>query len=312
MKKFIFTFISLFLFISPVYANNVYYVSNVTDALNSMVDIYKDGKEIGDYSLIPINDSVNMTEIFNSILDKYASPLDKRIYKYDEYATIHKEKFYASLSDNIITVNNYNKVITDKEKKEAEKLADKFIDKYKDLDDYNKIYTIYAYLSHTVKYPNNDAYYNYVDAYISIFDTLITKIGDCVGMSIAFQYLAENMGIESYIVDHVESINPETREYISSHSYNIVKLDGNWYIVDVHQNDDLSGLLIGMKDSYSSDNYNDISISLIDYNRPDKKPEIDYNLSVIKEEKIINNEWLVFALILIIITLIICISVKRK
>ena len=57
----------------------------------------------------------------------------------------------------------------------------------------------------------------------------------------------DKMGIESYIVDNLTVTNASSGDYSSSHTYNIVKLDGKFYTIDIG-----SRFLTGVSGLYDS------------------------------------------------------------
>lgn len=84
--------------------------------------------------------------------------------------------------------------------------------------DYEKIRKIFLYLSDAgIRYSKDD------DINFSAYSVLKNKCGTCEGLSLAFYRLALACGIESRIV-----VN-QTLE----HMWNIVRLDGKWYYLDI-------------------------------------------------------------------------------
>lgn len=102
---------------------------------------------------------------------------------------------------------------------EVEKAADKIIEGITgDMTDYDKLKYLHDYL---IKSCDSDTTDEFAD---SIYGALIRKKAHCEGYSKAFSYLCNRIGVENTIVTGM------TTDY---HMWNMVKLDGNWYHVDV-------------------------------------------------------------------------------
>ena len=154
-----------------------------------------------------------------------------------------------------------------------------------------------------------------------IIHDLINNKTVCIGSATAFSYLMDKLGIESYIVDHIASYDAKNRIYYSSHTYNVVKLDGKYYIVDIKYNNDLSGLLISNQ-NYKDEKYNyNILISDEDYPREDfdytfNENDINNLENEVKEETKLESDesiyYIILVLILLVIGLIIFIFTRRK
>ncbi|MBQ5318384.1 MAG: hypothetical protein J6K17_04765 [Oscillospiraceae bacterium] len=101
----------------------------------------------------------------------------------------------------------------------AEKAAKKIIDSLDpDMDDYEKLKYFHDYL---ILNCETDKSYAFSD---TVYGALVENKALCEGYSKAFAYLCNLAGIENTIV---------TGETYVPHMWNMVKLDGNWYHVDV-------------------------------------------------------------------------------
>lgn len=101
----------------------------------------------------------------------------------------------------------------------AEKAAKEIVSQLTpDMDDYEKLKFFHDYL---VLNCETDRNYAFAD---TIYGALVEKKALCEGYSKAFAYLCNLAGIENAIV---------TGETYVAHMWNIVKLGGNWYHVDV-------------------------------------------------------------------------------
>ncbi len=112
-----------------------------------------------------------------------------------------------------------------------------------DGSDYQKILAAYIYITKTTTYLTDNGFYNdLLASNTSIYDVFINRKSVCIGYSIAFSYLMDKMGIESYIVDDLQSVDVNKQLYYSSHTYNIVKLEGKFYRIDLTRNQFLKGM----------------------------------------------------------------------
>ncbi len=87
-----------------------------------------------------------------------------------------------------------------------------------DMDDYEKVKFFHDYL---VLNCENDTKYPFAD---TVYGALVENKAHCEGYSKAFSYLCNLAGIENTIV---------TGETYVDHMWNMVKIGGNWYHVDV-------------------------------------------------------------------------------
>lgn len=92
--------------------------------------------------------------------------------------------------------------------------------------DYDKIYAAHEYLRSRVNYNDNGSY-----MVQTAYGALINKEAVCEGYAKAYKLLLNAMGIECDVV-----INAE-------HAWNVVKLEGKWYLVDVTNDDTNNGLM---------------------------------------------------------------------
>ena len=87
--------------------------------------------------------------------------------------------------------------------------------------DYAKAKGVYEYLiDHTI--------YDLAYRDQSLYSVLIQGRGVCAGYAAATQYLLNNLGIEAFCISGTAG-NDGKRE---SHSWNMAKLDGEWYLID--------------------------------------------------------------------------------
>lgn len=102
-----------------------------------------------------------------------------------------------------------------------------------DMDDYDKLKFFHDYL---VKNCENDTESPYSD---TIYGTLVQKKALCEGYAKTFSYLCNLAGIENTIVTGLTQV---------PHMWNMVKLGGNWYHVDVTWDDSEDALHVEYPD----------------------------------------------------------------
>ena len=320
LKKYLLLLMMLIPTVCFAHEKTIINVNNTDEALKKIDEIYND-LDIGYYSINFEPNTVDINKVTEYYQKKYVTDISINTYKYEDYAYYQPIRFLPIISDNSISINNMNRKITKEEVEQLDKFTDKFIKLFADKTDYEKIYMAYVYISRNAVYQNEGAFEKLVDGYTSAYDVLINHKTVCIGSATAFSYLMDKLGIESYIVDHIESYDAKNRVYYSSHTYNVVKLDDKYYIVDIKYNNDLSGLLISSQ-NYKDEKYNyDIVINEEDYPREDfdytfNEDDINHLEDEVKDEtKLESNEsiyYIVLVLILIIIGLIIFIFTRRK
>lgn len=96
--------------------------------------------------------------------------------------------------------------------------------------DYEKIKIVHDYLVDTIEYDSTVS----KDNIYNIYGALVSKVCVCEGYAKAFQYLMNEIGIENTIVIGTGTNSNGKTE---NHAWNYVKLNGNWYAVDVTWDD---------------------------------------------------------------------------
>lgn len=96
--------------------------------------------------------------------------------------------------------------------------------------DYDKIKIIHDYLIDTIEYEGTLQKKHIYD----IYGALINKTCVCEGYAKAFQYLMNEIGIENTIVI---GTGTNSKNQTENHAWNYVKLNGQWYAVDVTWDD---------------------------------------------------------------------------
>lgn len=320
MKKYLLLLLLLFPFPCFAYEQININVKDTAEAIEKIDEIYNN-LDIGYYSISFEENSVDINKVNEYYKEKYITDISINTYKYEDYAYYQPIRFLPIINGNSISIDNMNRKTNREEIDALNKFTDKFIKLFDGKTDYEKIYMAYAYISRNAVYQSDGAFERLIDGYTSAYDVLINHKTVCIGSSTAFSYLMDRLGIESYIVDHIENYSESNHTYYSSHTYNVVKLDGKYYIIDIKYNGDLSGLLIGNQ-NYKDEKYNfGITISDESYERP----EFDYEFNesdisnigkeVKEEQKLESNEsiyYIVLVLILSVIGLIIFIFTKKR
>jgi hypothetical protein len=124
----------------------------------------------------------------------------------------------------------YSKEDVDKYQSEIEQERDKILATVKGKSNYEKLRIVHDYLIDTVEYDSTISKSNIYN----IYGALVNKECVCEGYAKAYQYIMNEIGIENVIVIGTgTNSNNETE----SHAWNYVKLEGNWYAVDVTWDD---------------------------------------------------------------------------
>lgn len=302
------------------------YITSTDEMIRYIKNIYT-GKLLGEYHLVYSKYSkIDFNKVTKYIKDNYISEIDKNMYTYLEYETYHPMKFIPIYDENEMIISSYNLKITNEEKQNVEDFTKQFVNVFKEKSDIDKILGVYTYLTNTVEYVK-DENSNMLEAYVSTYDTLITRKSDCIGLSTTFSYLMESLGIKSYIVDHVNIKDTIHQEYNTLHTYNIVKLDDKWYIVDLTEKSLLKG-----KDSnlYNESDleYMDITLNEESFKLKSIDYKLDYSLfnevidrinkkqSQENNEILVNNDTIIYyivtLLILVVLALIIVLFTRKK
>lgn len=103
--------------------------------------------------------------------------------------------------------------------RESEAVADSILEGIDEkMSEYEKLKYIHDYLVKNCSSDAEDEYSN------TIYGTLVRKKALCEGYSKTFSYLCNRLGIENMIITGQTSV---------PHMWNMVKVDGNWYHIDV-------------------------------------------------------------------------------
>ncbi len=159
--------------------------------------------------------------------------------------------------ENTDFAKSYVYAVTDEQRAEEERVVQNFIKKNikADMNDFEKEMAVARYIQKKCKYDyatyRGDAKKNKL-SYCS-YNVLINGKAVCQGYAEAFQELCESAGLSTRIVSN------------SNHAWNLVKLDGQWYHVDITWADDDSKGHKGLAKGYI--NLTDDQVSKIESHR---------------------------------------------
>lgn len=117
-----------------------------------------------------------------------------------------------------------------------------------DMSDTDKVLAINSYLCDSISYDDKAAEQSltktgtFTDS-ATVYGALVSHKGVCTAYAGTFQLLAKAMGLESIVVTGTLSGS-------QNHMWNKVKIDGNWYVVDVTSNDglDMKNVILNVSD----------------------------------------------------------------
>lgn len=124
----------------------------------------------------------------------------------------------------------YSKEDIIKHETEIQKIKNQIVEQVKGKTDYQKIKMIHDYLVDTIEYESDLSKNNIYD----IYGALINKRCVCEGYAKALQYLMNEIGIENTIII---GTGTNSKNETENHAWNYIKLEGEWYAVDVTWDD---------------------------------------------------------------------------
>lgn len=227
------------------------------------------------------NETIDWNAVENYVLTKYGVTNYKtNYYSYSVKGEWEPIRYglpdKSNISSGTVEVDMWRLRITGDELKVTEAFVNKLLPLLQgDGSDYQKILASYQYLKQYTTYLVDDGFSNGVASNTSIYDAFIERQTTCIGYSIAFSYLMDRLGIESYIVDQITTNDAANESFASVHTYNVVKLDGKFYKLDLTG----GAFLKGLSSSTLSDTKLPISTSA--YNTSGKKTTWSFNTSTI-------------------------------
>ena len=124
----------------------------------------------------------------------------------------------------------YSKEDVENFENQIEQVKNQILSSIEGKNNYEKIKTIHNYLIDTIDYDDTITQNHIYD----IYGALIYKKCVCEGYAKTFQYFMNEIGIENTIVI---GTGTNSRKETENHAWNYVKLDGEWYAVDVTWDD---------------------------------------------------------------------------
>ncbi len=235
-------------------------VHNTQELKNSIDNIYNN-KKFGEFHFVfAENESVNVAEAYNYYASKYGlDDVNRNYYRYSLKGEQEPIRFKFT-NDDLAVDQQFGEFILDtyhvtsmyaplRITTEQKNYTEQFVNKLVPIltagasSDAEKVWRAAKYIHDTTQYHDLTTHQILVEGQTSIYNAFIERKSVCIGFSIAFSYLMDKMGIESYIVD-MNSVNNGT--YTSTHTYNIVKINGKMYQVDVTSGSNISGISGGL------------------------------------------------------------------
>lgn len=170
----------------------------------------------------------NTLKVLGTLEDRTVLETDASVYekilktiRVENLAFPHVKKYWTEYNGEFEVVFTYRMTADEISSMNmaAEKAAKNIIAQLSpDMDDYEKLKFFHDYL---ILNCETDKQYDFAD---TVYGALVEKKALCEGYAKAFAYLCNLAGIENVLV---------TGETYVAHMWNMVKLDGNWYHVDV-------------------------------------------------------------------------------
>lgn len=295
-------------------------VHSTEDIINNINNLYAK-RFNGKYYLIYSKreyESIDFDRVNEYLNEHYYIDKGTNIFKYSQYGIFNYPKFPYDYDEYDMIVN-VNPIITFDEEEKLNIFMDTFKEEFVGKSDYEKILIAYTYINNTVKLDENNPN-------INAYNALIDRNAGCIGKANAFSYIMDYLGIESYIANNAV-YNEDS--VVSTHSFNVVKLNDNYYIVDLSIGG-IDGLLIannqnivftnGIKISeqpYINSDFN-ISINYDKYNTlvDNIKREVKQKESLDKKSDELKTvdfaSYLILIIILLFLTIIIILFTRRK
>lgn len=241
--------------------NNISVVNNVDYFYYNQLDNYSkiiyDALENNISNLKKENYTISFGTKFDKLLNQtngdkllnyyFQSALDAFFYDHPElfyidltnitllikYTTISSQTTYvvsliprdnkSYLSDSFKTEADANQAIA-----KVESIKNNIIASLPNDSDYNKILKIHDILINSIEYNSDNANSH------NIYGALIEKKVVCEGYAKAFKYILDELNIECILVNGTATNSNNQTE---AHMWNYIKLDNNWYGVDLTWND---------------------------------------------------------------------------
>lgn len=243
------------LLVSTNNQKNKYYYNQ----LNDTAKIIYSSLENNIHNLKKENYTIDFSKKFNSLLHEstgqeqlnksFQSALDAFFYDYAELFYIDVSKISLVIkSSSIGPITTYTVTISPQDNKnylhrdfsseedvntaisKVENIRNNIVNTLTDTSDYNKILKVHDALVNSLEY---DSTFNKTNTH-NIYGALVQKSVVCEGYAKTFKYILDSLDIENILVSGTATNSSNETE---SHMWNYVKLNGNWYGVDVTWDD---------------------------------------------------------------------------
>lgn len=249
-------------------------VKSTEEVINNIKDIFNN-QRYGEFMFtFSKYDNIDWNSVKQFWDNNYGVPYPKKnYYSYSQKGNQEPDRWGLDISEvslGELKINATSIRITKDELQVTDNFAEKLIAPVKNKSDYEKIAYVYKYIITKTNYFVDSGYVNdHIASTASAYDALIKRQSACVGFSIAFSYLMDKLNVESYIVDNISEVNPNNY-FLSTHTYNIVKLDNKFYKIDTTGKNFLGSV------SSSEISDNNLNLANTSYSRNDL-PNIDFN-----------------------------------
>lgn len=249
------------------YTSYGYRVRNTSELINTITMLFEK-RDSGIYHLVYSKadlSNIDFLAVEEYVKNNYMFDSSVNTFNYSDHGIINYPKYMFNYDGSEMVIN-ISPVISEYEEVYLNRFLDSFIVDFENKTDYENILFAYTYLKNTISSCNGGT-----KTGASAYDALLMRNASCIGESNAFQLIMERMGIESYIV---EDMRVENDNIIINHTFNVVNLEGKYYIIDL-QKDSYNGFLAGNTNNYVMSNGK--VISNLSYKDEFSNINIDYN-----------------------------------
>lgn len=234
--------------------------------------ILKKYKDFPDKIQIPALNNKELNEVFLAVI--YDNP---EAFCFDRNCkTSSKNNISYFIPQYNLTKNEYEKNLKTLKNKVKEILKNDYE------DDYSAELLFHDYLVDNCEYTSGED-----DNYCNVYGALVLGKANCEGYTHAMNYLLKQAGVESFAV---HGIGTPPNQKPQAHIWNIVKINGNYYHLDVTWDDPVFENI--EKDENVRYNYFNLTDTVIKQTHKDFTPD---NLCNSDEENYFNHEKLIFS-----------------
>lgn len=235
--------------LASLYGKNAYRVHTTAEFLHAFDDIYQNLK-IGEFHIaFSKYEAIDFDQVATYYQNTYGvKSYYQNYYNYQTKGMWEPNRFGINLNNAInngeLVLTTTNIRLSGNERVVVEDFVNKLLPYIQgNGSDYEKILATYTYIIKTTSYIVDNGFTNdLLASNTSVYDALISRKTTCIGYSITFSYIMDKLGIESYIVDQITEADEATGSFASVHTYNVVKLNNQFYKIDLTGNIFLGGL----------------------------------------------------------------------